>query len=132
MTTQIKLASIESTALNTLQGPRITSVQVDVDSGYTSSTANAVSLSGGYISINGSGFVTGCSVIIGSLTATSVSFVSSIKVNCLIPAQSAGTYTIYLINPDGSTAIRVNSVQYSSYGLRTGNAAYEVGEQTRL
>jgi hypothetical protein len=114
MTTQIKLASIESTALNTLQGPRITSVQVDVDSGYTSSTANAVGLSGGYISINGSGFVTGCSVIIGSLTATSVTFVSSIKVNCQIPAQSAGTYTIYLINPDGSTAIRVNSVQYSS------------------
>ena len=114
MTTTIKVSSIDPTALNTLQGPRITSVQVDVDSGYTSSTANAVGLSGGYVSINGSGFVTGCSVIIGSLIATSVSFVSSIKVNCLIPAQIAGTYTIYLTNPDGSTAIRVNGVQYSS------------------
>jgi hypothetical protein len=94
-------------------GPKITGIAV-TDSSYTNTDDTAVGLSGGYIKITGTGFVSGCSVIIGTVVATSVSFINSTEVRAQVPAQSAGTYTVYLVNSDGGVGIRVNGLNYSS------------------
>jgi len=109
---QITLASNGSGIGNT-PGVRITGVTI-TDNTYTALDDTAVSTSGGYIVIIGSGFLTGCQVVIGSLIATSVSFVNSNTIQVQVPAQAAGNYTIYVTNTDGSTAIRVNGLSYSS------------------
>jgi hypothetical protein len=112
----ITVTQLESSVATTVQtggGPKITAITVTNNS-YTNLDDTAVNVSGGYIKITGTGFVTGCSVIIGSLVATSVSFISSTEVRAQVPAQSAGTYTVYLVNPDGGVGIRVNGLNYSS------------------
>jgi hypothetical protein len=93
--------------------PRITSIQI-ADSSYLAIDDTAVSTSGGYIIITGSGFTSGCQVIIGTLVATSISFINSTTIHAQVPAQSSGTYTVYLTNTDGSVAIRVNGLNYSA------------------
>lgn len=109
---QITSASTSSVA-SSGGGPKITSIVV-TDSSYTNTDDTAVGLSGGYIKVTGTGFSTGCSVIIGTVVATSVSFISSTEVRAQVPAQSAGTYTVYLVNSDGGVGIRVNGLNYSS------------------
>jgi hypothetical protein len=91
----------------------ISSIEV-TDSSYSVLDDTAVSVNGGYIKITGTGFVSGCQVVIGSAVASSVTYVSSTVVHCQVPAQTAGTYTVYLTNPNGSVAIRVNGINYSS------------------
>ena len=93
--------------------PKITGVAV-TDSGYAALDDTAISTAGGYIKITGTGFVTGCQVLIGTVSATSVGFVSSTEVRAQLPATAAGTYILYLVNPDGSVAIRVNAVTFST------------------
>jgi len=112
----ITVTQLESSVATTVQtggSPKLTNIQV-TDNAYTVLDDTAVSVAGGYIKITGTGFVTGCSVIIGSVVATSVSFISSTEVRAQVPAQSAGTYTVYLVNPDGGVGIRVNGLNYSS------------------
>ena len=112
----ITVTQLESSVATTVQtggGPKLTNIQV-TNNAYTVLDDTAVSVAGGYIKITGTGFVTGCSVIIGTVVATSVSFISSTEVRAQVPAQSAGTYTVYLINPDGGVGIRVNGLNYSS------------------
>lgn len=113
MTTQIQLGAISSSAVSSLQGPRITTVVV-TDNTYAAIDDTAVdSTSGGYIKITGSGFVSGCIVTVGNVTATSTTFVSSTEVRAQIGAQAAGSYNLYVSNPDGSLAIKVLGVNYS-------------------
>ena len=112
MTTQIKFTSIESSAIASIQGPKITTIYI-TDSGYTNLDDTAVSTSGGYIKIIGTSFATGCSIVIGSVSATSVTFISSTEVRAQVPAQTAGSYTVYVINSDGGTAIKVIGLNYS-------------------
>ena len=93
--------------------PLITSIAV-TNSSYTVLDDTAVDTAGGYIKITGSNFATGCSVVIGSVLATSVTFTSSTEVRAQIPAQAAGSYTVYLSNADGTVAMRVLGVNYGS------------------
>ena len=111
--TAILSNSIAASAIATTISPKISAVTV-TDSGFTTSAATAIALTGGYAKLTGSGFVTGCTVVVGSTVATSVSFVSATQVNVQVPALVAGTYIIYLVNPDGGVAIRVNGINYSS------------------
>lgn len=113
MTTQIQLGAIESTAVSSLQGPRITSVTI-TDNTYMAIDDTAVdSTSGGYIKITGTGFVSGCIVAVGNITATSTTFVSSTEVRAQLGAQAAGSYNLYVSNPDGSLSIKVLGINYS-------------------
>ena len=113
MTTQIQLGAIDSTAVSSLQGPRITSVAV-TDNTYTAIDDTAVdSTSGGYIKITGTGFVSGCIVTVGNITATSTTFISSTEVRAQLGAQAAGSYNLYVSNPDGSLSIKVLGINYS-------------------
>ena len=101
------------TSASSSVSPRITNIQI-ANSSYLAIDDTAVSTSGGYIIITGSGFTSGCQVVIGTLVATSISFINSTTIHAQVPAQSSGTYTVYLTNTDGSVAIRVNGLNYSA------------------
>jgi hypothetical protein len=94
-------------------GPKITSVQITTGSSYTVTTATAISTSGGYILINGTGFVATPQVVIGSQLATSIGFVSATQLQVRVPAQANGTYPVYVTNPDGGVAINVPGLTYN-------------------
>jgi hypothetical protein len=113
MTTQINQNNIQASTLAELgSGPTVTNIQI-TNSSYVVLDDTAVSTSGGYIKITGTNFASGCEVIIGSTNATAVSFVSSTVLNVQVPALSAGTYVVYVVNSDGSVAIRVNGLTSS-------------------
>ena len=94
-------------------GPKITTVEV-TNSGGTVLDDTAVDIAGGHIKITGTGFVTGCQVIVNNVAATSTTFVSSTVVRAQLPATAAGTYFVYVVNPDGGVAIKINGVTFSS------------------
>lgn len=94
-------------------GPKISSIAI-TDSSYTVLDDTAVDVAGGYIKITGSGFASGCQVLIGTVPTTSVTFVSATEVRAQVPANTAGTYIVYLVNSDGGTAIRVNGITFST------------------
>jgi len=113
MTTQINQNNIQASTLAELgSGPTVTNIQI-TNSSYVVLDDTAVSTSGGYIKITGTNFASGCEVIIGSTNATAVAFVSSTVLNVQVPALSAGTYVVYVVNIDGSVAIRVNGLTSS-------------------
>jgi len=93
-------------------GPKITNIQI-TDSSYNVLDDTAVSTSGGYIKITGTGFAAGCQVLINNIPVTSVTFVSATEVRAQVPATTAGTYVVYLVNSDGGVAIRVNGITFS-------------------
>lgn len=65
------------------------------------------------ITVTGSGFVAGASVIIDGTTVSVVTVVSSTQITFTAPAKTAGSYSLYVINPDGATAISVVGIQFS-------------------
>jgi hypothetical protein len=94
-------------------GPKISSIQLTTGSSYTVTTATAISTSGGYILINGTGFVATPQVTIGTQLATSIGFVSATQLQVQVPAQVNGTYPVYVTNPDGGVAINVPGLTYN-------------------
>jgi len=94
-------------------GPKITGIVV-TDSSYVTIDDTAVNITGGYIKITGSGFASGCQVLVGTVAATSVTFISATEVRAQVPATAAGTYIVYLVNSDGGVAIRVNGITFSA------------------
>ena len=112
-------------------GPKISLVVV-TDSSYNTLDDTAVALTGGYIKIAGSGFESGCQVLLGTTLATSVSYISSTEVRAQLPAASTGTYIIYLVNSDGGTAIRVNAVTFSATPSWTTGAALSGASDTAI
>jgi len=93
--------------------PKISNIQV-TDSSYTVLDDTAVDTAGGYIKITGTGFASGCNVLVNQTTAVNVTFISATEVRARVPAATAGTYIVYLVNADGSVAIRVNGVTFSA------------------
>jgi hypothetical protein len=95
---------------------KITSVQ-SATSGYVSDSATAVSTSGGYLIITGSGFQSGCQVLIGSslTTAAATTFVNSTTLNVQLNATSSGTYPVHVVNTDGSVGISVPGIVFDAY-----------------
>jgi IPT/TIG domain len=90
--------------------PKITAVTY-TDSSYNSNSATSVLPAGGYVKLTGSNFQSGCTVTVGSVAATAT-YVSSTQVNVAVAANTAGTYHLYLVNPDGGSTLRVNGVKY--------------------
>jgi hypothetical protein len=93
--------------------PKIANIQVTTSS-YTVLDDTAVDTAGGYIKISGTGFVSGCNVLINQTTATSVTFVSATEIRVQLPATTAGTYMVYVVNPDGAVALRPAGVTFSA------------------
>jgi hypothetical protein len=126
MTTKIATTNIQDTALTTLLGPKVTTIVYP-------GTETATDTAGGEtINLTGNGFQSGCSVLVASTSASVVTFISSTQISFVAPAQSAGTYVIYVINPDGGTAISIPGISYSGTPNWTTTAgslgtAYEAG-----
>ena len=68
---------------------------------------------GDTITITGTGFASGASVIINGVTASVVSFINSTTISFTAPAMPAGSYIVYVVNTDGGTALAVPGIQYS-------------------
>lgn len=114
MTTKISSDNIQASTLATIgSGPKISQIQV-CDSSYNVLDDTAVDIDGGYIKIIGTGFKTGATVTINRQQATSVTFVSSTELRAQVAAEVAGTYVVYVVNTDGSVALRVNGITFSS------------------
>lgn len=94
-------------------GPKITAIQV-TNSSYTVLDDTAVDVAGGYIKIVGTGFESGCQVLVNNTPATATTFIGSTEVRAQVPATAAGTYIVYLVNADGGVAIRINGVTFST------------------
>jgi hypothetical protein len=93
--------------------PKITAIQVSTSTFQPSEETAIESNVGGYIKISGTGFVAGCNVTIGETNAVSTQFVDAQTLNVTTPALTEGNYNIYVMNPDGGTAVRVNGISYS-------------------
>jgi hypothetical protein len=67
-----------------------------------------------YVLVNGNAFITGCSVLFNTQAATSVTYVNQNQLRVVANNFSAGTYIVYVVNPDGGTALRVNGLTFSA------------------
>ncbi len=87
--------------------PKIASVT------YPANDTAADTAGGQTLTITGSGFSSGASVLIGTTPSTVVTVVSSTSITFTSPALVAGTYSLYVINSDGGTAIYIPGVAFS-------------------
>jgi hypothetical protein len=95
--------------------PTITNVQI-ADASYNVLDDTAANTGGGYVVITGSNFGSNSQVIIGTTNATSTTYVNSTTIRAQVPALSAATYSLYVVdNTTGATAIKVNGLTYSSF-----------------
>ena len=96
-------------------GASVTILSVIVTSDtYANLDDTAVDISGGYIKIIGTGFASGCTVLVNNIPATSTTFIGPTEVRAQLPATAAGTYVLYVVNANGSVAIRVNGITFSA------------------
>ena len=92
---------------DTIIAPRVSSIT------YPGNDTAADTAGGQTITLTGSGFVAGASVLINGSAVGVVSVVSSTSITFTSPANSTGSYVIYVVNSDGSTAIAIPGIQYS-------------------
>ena len=91
----------------TIIAPRITTIT------YPGDDTAADTAGGQTITLTGTGFVAGANVLINGSAVGVVSVVSSTTITFTSPANATGSYVIYVVNPDGSTAIAIPGIQYS-------------------
>ena len=75
----------------------------------------AVSTNGGFVVMNGTNFGPGTSVTVGGTQASSVTFVSTSKLNVQVPAKAAGSYTVEATRADGTVATVPLGITYSPF-----------------
>jgi hypothetical protein len=74
----------------------------------------AADVAGGQtITLTGTNFAAGAKVLINTTQASVVTVVSSTQITFTTPALAAGSYILYVVNLNGSTAIAVPGIQYS-------------------
>ena len=73
----------------------------------------ATSTAGGSVTINGTNFNIGVTVLVADVQATQVTRVSATQLTFVAPANTAGNYILYVVNTDGGVAISVPGIQYS-------------------
>jgi len=106
--------TLEKLAANTLPTSVKISTLVVANSTWSANGSNTISAStGGYVLINGNNFVSGVNVFVGTTGASSVSFMTSQLLRVTLAGSTAGSYIVYVINPDGSVATRVNGITYA-------------------
>lgn len=68
---------------------------------------------GSTITLTGTNFFAGAKVLIELTQVSVVTVVSTTQITFTAPAKTAGSYVLYVVNADGSTAISVPGIQYS-------------------
>ena len=107
-------ANTISAILANTSTPIITSITI-TDSSYNALDDTAANTTGGYCIITGSGFVSTPTVVFGTTSAPAVSFISSTTLQVQIPALTAASYPVYVVNSNGGTGIRINGLTTSSF-----------------
>jgi hypothetical protein len=81
---------------------------------YAGNKTYALSSGGETITINGSNFISGCSVFVDRTQASVVTFISSSKITFTTPAKpTLSTQIVYVYNPDGSAATYPPGIYYT-------------------
>jgi hypothetical protein len=80
---------------------------------YTGNDTATNTAGGGTVTLTGTNFATGVNVLVGDVQVSQVSLVSSTQLTFIAPANSAGSYILYVVNADGGVAISVPGIQYS-------------------
>jgi hypothetical protein len=84
--------------------------------GLVSVTPNVVSMAGGTsVTILGSNFVSGSTVKIAGLDATSVVFVDDKHLTCITPADGLGYVNVEVTNPSGQTVSDSTLLRYTNW-----------------
>ena len=96
--------------------PTITSI-VYIGDDTATSTAG-----GDIVTLNGTNFNTGVTVLVANVQATQVTRVSATQLTFVAPANTAGNYILYVVNTDGGVAISVPGIQYSGVPTWTTSA----------
>jgi alpha-tubulin suppressor-like RCC1 family protein len=113
--TKLAAAEAANAAVANIVSLAISSVQI-ADSSYNVLDDTAANTGGGYLVINGTGFTNQCVVIVGTTNATSTTFANTKQLRAQVPALSAATYPVYVVDSvTGATAIKVNGLTYSSF-----------------
>ena len=107
------ISAISSSVGTGASGPVILSVYV-TDSSYVNLDDTAVSTSGGYIKLTGTGFVTGCIAYVNGVAATTT-FVSSTEIRAVVPALASGTYSLMMFNSAGSGSLWATGLVTSGF-----------------
>lgn len=111
MTRKISVHNLDSSVTSLVGsggGPKVLGIA------YPGNDTAVDTLGSGTVTITGSGFVSGVQVRVNSILATTVTYTSATSIAFTAPANAAGTYSLYVINPDGGTAIYVPGIQYSA------------------
>lgn len=99
-----------------LGGPKISSLD------YPGDDTAADPAGGQSITVNGTGFVTGAVIHVDGTVVSPVTFNSANSLTFTAPAKAANSYILYVINPDGGTAIAVPGLTYSGVPTWTTSA----------
>jgi hypothetical protein len=97
------------------------------DASYNVLDDTAVSSSGGYLKITGTGFKPGCTVYIGGSPAASTTYVSPTEVRATTSVLASNTYLIYVLNTDNTIGIKLNALVVS--GTPSWNTGATLGGQ---
>jgi len=81
--------------------------------GYGGDDTAADVAGGGLITLTGTNFASGAKVLINTTPVGVVTVVSATQITFTAPQLAAGSYILYVVNLDGSTAIAVPGIQYS-------------------
>jgi hypothetical protein len=100
-------------ANSTVGGAVVTAVPKITGFDYPGDDTAADPAGGQTILINGANFESGCVVYLDNAVISPVVFVSSSQLSFTAPAKATGTYSLYVINPDGSTALALPGMMYS-------------------
>jgi hypothetical protein len=100
----------------TSSSPTVTAIS------YTGDDTATNPAGGNTVTLTGTNFAVGVTVLIGTTQATQVTRVSATQLTFIAPANAAGSYILYVINPDGSSAISVPGLQYSGVPTWTTSA----------
>jgi hypothetical protein len=87
--------------------PTITSIA------YPGDDTAANTAGGDTITLTGSNFAAGATVVINKVQASVVAVVNSTTITFTAPAIATGSYIVYVVNTDGGTALLVPGIQYS-------------------
>jgi len=81
---------------------------------YVISNDTVINTDGGYIVITGAEFQSGAQVLIDTTPASSVTYVDNTTLRAQVPAKSASSYNLYVVNPDGGIGIKPAGITYSA------------------
>ena len=94
----------------------VSNIQVAGNSSYVALDDTSVDTGGGgYIIVNGTGFIGGSMVLVDGIPATSTTVLSYTQLGAQVPAKAAGIYSVSVVRPDSISVNVPLGVTYSPF-----------------